>query len=486
MKKSLCYILFGSAFLFSLFAQSVQWQKLIPFESDDDGPVGIDITDTGEILVAYYTNGPNEGVWTDDSLTHSPVTKVARLDATGNLIDTEDHGHLFTHSVTGIGITENGYTLSGNIFSPFFDGTYWYDPISALLINFQETGRDTIEYLTHNDDEYNCTKIKTSLIQSPMAFVTRYPSAWTGTGGASENFVIDLNNNITGNYNHVLIPDTISFSKYSFFINDIAVSTDNKTILSGIFSNAIFQLLSYLICIDSGNNVLWEHFYDIGWSDSQYFSSVSYSPDGGCISGEYSSHNNYIRKYDSLGILQYSIGPYPAPSNGDMIEWVYSIGNNEYLYKNKRNDTVFKIVDTGTGLIEDWSFVPEGIKAVRAVENGFVAAGVKDGNIWVKCFDPTAGINYYSGIPTVTTLYQNYPNPFNPVTQIKFDLAKTGNVKLSVYNINGQKVAELVNGVMNVGHYAVDFDGTRLNSGIFYYTLEADGNKMTKRMLMVK
>jgi len=89
-------------------------------------------------------------------------------------------------------------------------------------------------------------------------------------------------------------------------------------------------------------------------------------------------------------------------------------------------------------------------------------------------------------MPEQTSLEQNYPNPFNPVTQIRFDLAKTANVKLSVYNVSGQKVAELANGVMNAGKHSVDFDGTSLNSGVYYYSLEADGLKMTKKMVLSK
>ncbi len=99
-------------------------------------------------------------------------------------------------------------------------------------------------------------------------------------------------------------------------------------------------------------------------------------------------------------------------------------------------------------------------------------------------FDTSIGEN--SGIPVATELFQNYPNPFNPVTQIRFALAKTSDVKLSVYNISGQRVAELASGVKNAGHHAVDFDGSRLNSGIYYYTLEVDGKAMTKRMVLTK
>jgi len=89
-------------------------------------------------------------------------------------------------------------------------------------------------------------------------------------------------------------------------------------------------------------------------------------------------------------------------------------------------------------------------------------------------------------IPATSKLYQNYPNPFNPVTQIRFDIAKTGNVKLSVYNINGQKVAELANGVMNAGIHSVEFDGSNLNSGVYYYTLETYGIRHTQKMILTK
>jgi len=91
-----------------------------------------------------------------------------------------------------------------------------------------------------------------------------------------------------------------------------------------------------------------------------------------------------------------------------------------------------------------------------------------------------------NALPSESKLHQNYPNPFNPVTQIKYDLAKTSDVKLSVYNISGQKVAELASGVMNAGNHAVEFDGSKLNSGVYYYTLETDGVSMTKKMVLTK
>ena len=89
-------------------------------------------------------------------------------------------------------------------------------------------------------------------------------------------------------------------------------------------------------------------------------------------------------------------------------------------------------------------------------------------------------------MPLEHKLYQNYPNPFNPVTQIKFALLKTAEIKLSVYNVSGQKVAELANGSKQAGVHSVDFDGSRLNSGVYYYTLEVDGRFLTQKMVLTK
>jgi hypothetical protein len=91
-----------------------------------------------------------------------------------------------------------------------------------------------------------------------------------------------------------------------------------------------------------------------------------------------------------------------------------------------------------------------------------------------------------SSVPTATKLHQNYPNPFNPTTTIKFDLATNSNVKLNVYNYNGQLVKSLVNGTMNAGYHAVDFDASSLSAGVYYYTMETAGKSMTQKMVLVK
>lgn len=83
-------------------------------------------------------------------------------------------------------------------------------------------------------------------------------------------------------------------------------------------------------------------------------------------------------------------------------------------------------------------------------------------------------------------LNQNFPNPFNPLTQINYYIAKDGLVNISVYNINGQLVKELINEFKTSGEYKVDFDGTLIASGVYFYTIRSGEFTDTKRLTLVK
>ncbi|HMS64807.1 MAG TPA: choice-of-anchor J domain-containing protein [Ignavibacteria bacterium] len=91
-----------------------------------------------------------------------------------------------------------------------------------------------------------------------------------------------------------------------------------------------------------------------------------------------------------------------------------------------------------------------------------------------------------TNVPTKFSLNQNYPNPFNPSTKITFDLAKSSNVKLTVYNSLGQKVLNIFEGFKTAGSYEAKFDGSTLSSGTYFYRLETDFFTDTKKMQLVK
>lgn len=96
------------------------------------------------------------------------------------------------------------------------------------------------------------------------------------------------------------------------------------------------------------------------------------------------------------------------------------------------------------------------------------------------------GINQLSTlVPGKFNLFQNFPNPFNPITKIKFDLPKSGNINFKVYDVLG-KVIYSLNENRTAGTYEITFDGNGIASGVYYYSIEANGSKDVKKMVLLK
>ncbi|MBD3165190.1 T9SS type A sorting domain-containing protein, partial [bacterium] len=89
-------------------------------------------------------------------------------------------------------------------------------------------------------------------------------------------------------------------------------------------------------------------------------------------------------------------------------------------------------------------------------------------------------------IPAEFALEQNYPNPFNPTTTIRFGLPEASDVSLVVYNVMGREVVRLMEGELSAGWHAVQFDASRLASGVYFYRLEAGSFNATRKMVLFK
>ncbi|MFQ6113820.1 MAG: T9SS type A sorting domain-containing protein, partial [bacterium] len=111
-------------------------------------------------------------------------------------------------------------------------------------------------------------------------------------------------------------------------------------------------------------------------------------------------------------------------------------------------------------------------------------------DLWEALF-VTAVEDEVPGIPTQFALQQNYPNPFNPTTFIRYEIAKDGEVELTIYNSLGQKVRTLVNARQNAGFYSTQWDGTNqagmpVSSGVYLYRLKAGDFTESRKMVLLR
>ncbi|HVP07661.1 MAG TPA: FlgD immunoglobulin-like domain containing protein, partial [Candidatus Acidoferrum sp.] len=94
-------------------------------------------------------------------------------------------------------------------------------------------------------------------------------------------------------------------------------------------------------------------------------------------------------------------------------------------------------------------------------------------------------------LPAAFELEQNYPNPFNPTTEIRFSVVRQTRLTLAIYNLLGQKIRTLADGVYTSGEYRIAWDGTdaggnRVASGAYFYRLSSDSFTQSRKMLLLK
>jgi hypothetical protein len=103
--------------------------------------------------------------------------------------------------------------------------------------------------------------------------------------------------------------------------------------------------------------------------------------------------------------------------------------------------------------------------------------------------------NFGIDIPTQTEekltahkfyLEQNYPNPFNPPTTINYIIHKQSNVTLKIFDVLGNEIALLVKKEQKPGEYSIQFHASELSGGIYFYQLQSDKRRMTRKMILLR
>jgi hypothetical protein len=100
--------------------------------------------------------------------------------------------------------------------------------------------------------------------------------------------------------------------------------------------------------------------------------------------------------------------------------------------------------------------------------------------------DPVGIIPISTEVPQSYALYQNFPNPFNPSTTIRFDLARSSDVRITIYDITGRQVDLISGKALRPGKYELDWNAGSLSSGVYFYTLSASDFVQTRKMILVK
>ena len=225
-----------------------------------------------------------------------------------------------------------------------------------------------------------------------------------------------------------------------------------------------------------------------------------------------------------LAMMKYSVHtvilkklPVSAQKQNIPINCFHSPGNENARYNIYRSvirtcqpDSVveFEVIaeissDSGSYIDTDMTLYPEGTGSVlctdlfrsvmykiEAVDNTGLASLHSDRSLIngyaAQCDDSSLTGITHNGLPVKFSIL-NYPNPFNPVTKIKFSLPLAQYVNLKIYNTTGQEVYSAFNNEYKpAGFYSIDFDGSKLPSGVYFYVIRTDKYFESKKMVLIK
>ncbi|MEO6695978.1 MAG: T9SS type A sorting domain-containing protein [Ignavibacteria bacterium] len=300
--------------------------------------------------------------------------------------------------------------------------------------------------------------------------------------------------------------------------SDIEIDKNGNVYTSGsgrVNSTYDFVLLKY----DSLGNFLWNQIYHNFYPNSNQVTIQNMilvdSNDNICVNFNiYGDNSNItdivIAKYNPSGnlvfdnVYDYNSGYENATDFAiDEKDNLYTVGrsgsntgNNSFvILKHNSNGILLNEIRNNNQFNK--FFRPN---AISVTKNGDIAAtgttqqesaGYLTDFLTIK-YSSVIGIQPNSeNIPNNFNLNQNYPNPFNPKTIISYtigagQLAAGSFTSLKVYNALGREVATLVNQKQNAGTYEVDFDGSNLSSGVYFYKLESENYSDTKNMILLK
>jgi|WetSurMetagenome_2_1015567.scaffolds.fasta_scaffold15127_3 photosystem II stability/assembly factor-like uncharacterized protein len=389
----------------------------------------------------------------------------------------------FLDSLTGYAVTNSNSLLQEYILKTTNGGDNW-------IINF-----------TYNTPNLNWSFIKISFINSNTGFAFSWAEMFKTTNGGNNWSMIT--NDLYPQDIAVINKDTMLAVKNSGLDGGVYRTTNG-----GLNWQALGQVGG------SGQpNRIYMFNKDIGFCQGGQMRKTT---NGGvnwfAITGESYSSIQFVdsltgwKCYDSIkkttnGGINWFAQRTPNISHNFTYYTCFSLLNKDTLwmggaYLNYKG-ILYKTTNGGT----NWGYqIPDSTLTVYSY--GFISFVNKNVG-WANPASPTSEIHtviggndttFYTGINNnITTilknyiLYQNYPNPFNQCTVINVQLQITKHVKINIYDITGKLINTIINQKENSGLHSYKFDGGNLSTGVYFYTLFVDGNRVdTKKAILIK
>ena len=324
---------------------------------------------------------------------------------------------------------------------------------------------------------------------------------------AAQSFAIIGNIIFAGNESgvHLSTNGGINWSQTSFNYFTMSLTSISNYLFAGTLSNGLHYstnngtnwnvLIPSLPTIfglaTSGSNIV------MGLSAT---SGIQYSSNFGANWIYTNINNNTIYKLDAFGNNVFAItdyyGAYLSTNNGANFGGIYGNNANAFtmhdsnIFVGTTNSGVYLSTNMGMNWTQKNQGFGTGLILIRdmCISNNYIFAAWMNKSVWRRSYpEILMGIrNISSQIPTLFSLKQNYPNPFNPITKIQFDVMKTENVKITVFDIAGKELEVLVDKRMQPGTYEVEWSGEKYASGIYFYRMQAGDYVETRKMVLMK
>ncbi|MFA7360185.1 MAG: T9SS type A sorting domain-containing protein [Candidatus Kapaibacterium sp.] len=448
------------------------WYKIYNSEfNSNDKPKDMKVNGRGDV----YITGQS---FLDTTSNNSKVTTI-KYDSTGSLKWKKDYtnpsGYLFPAAITT--------DIFGNIYVVINNSNY----VKITTIKYDSTGTQkwlvdyigaTMQSVVYNISADNYGNVylcgKTSGARNQECITIRYLQSW------NSNFTVtgrvdyqDNSQPVEGGY-----MKAVKLDKFSGNV----VTVDSTPIqVNGYYSlKHITQDSLYLIAFPQSNQPFIPTYYPqgINWKNAQKLFASSNISDMNIsvqrmesISGDCTVKGKVVINDKIITHLKDAI--LYVKNGGSFVKYSVTDGNGLYQINSVQHGSAKILVDR-------LGYSSDSISINLVSGSTYDNVNFNLNQIYVRI------IKDENLLPLKYSLSQNYPNPFNPNTVISFQLSVDSKVSIKVYDVQGREVQTLVNERMNAGTYETTFDGSGLNSGVYFYRMVTDGYRETKRMMLIK